>query len=209
MPLIGAPVGTYVTLRLYKRLTTNPALMWANNYEFVNEQSAITADDVEIAIQDFSNFEGDIHLGDTQFDRGVMSSWVEDGEPYDPSTFTTYPLSGLGQRVVSGDAMSLNYCLFVRRNTTFGQNGKLFYRRVLVEPDVNAPSGTPALVSAATLNTTLQTAITANNINLYMDGSNNLQLRMKSALLIDRPITGLTVAGARVMQFNNRYFDVP
>lgn len=209
MPVIGAPIGTYFTLRLYKRLSTNPALMWANNYEFTNLAAPVSASDIDIAIDKFAALEQSMALTDVMFDRGVFSTWVEDGEPYDPTSFVTKPLTLLGLRGISGDALSLNHCLFVRRATTFGQNGKLFYRRSLLESDMASSSGTPSLNGTGTL-TALAAGIAAGGIDEYMDGeTQNLQLRMKSTLLVDRPITGLAVAGIRIMQFNNRYFDVP
>lgn len=206
--VIGAPAGTYFTLRMYKKLTTNPALSWANNYEFV---SNTVIDDAEALalVTAVADFERAIHLPDAQMDRAVLSSWIEDGEPYDPTSFITYPLTGIGQRADAGEALSLNYCLFVRRQVDFGNNGKIFYRRVLTEADVNAPSGTAALLNQALFNTFVQDQIDNTGLTAYLGNGSTFGMRMKSALLIDRPVKALIVTGARVIQFNNRYFDVP
>lgn len=207
-PIIGAPPGTYFTLRIYKKLTTNPALSWANTYEVTNNEP-VEAGFVDSLISVVSEFERMIHLGDVQFDRAILSSWVEDGTPYDPTTFITKPLTLLGSRVAGGQALSLNNCLFVRRETAYGQNGKLFYRRVMTEEDVLATSGTLALSNPVAMNTEIQAAVTAANVDGILNFGLTWGLRMKSALLLDREVSALTVAGARMIQFNNRYFDVP
>lgn len=208
MPVIGSPIGTYFTLRMYKRLTTNPALAWANTYEFVS-LTVTTEGDVNTLIARTLLFEQALHLPSAQFDRAVLSSWVEDGEPYDPTTFITQPLSAVGTRAVAGDPLSLNYCLFLRRVTAFGQNGKLFLRRALTEGDITSPSGTPALNSAAALQAEVADAVADSEMIEYLTGADAFQVVMKSSLLINREVTSFVVAGSRIIQYNNRYFDVP
>lgn len=206
--IIGAPAGTYLIARSYKKLTTNPALGWANNYELVVDTPPGEVDLLDLAAA-IASFEAEIHLPDTQLDRIVISTWVEDGEPYDPTTFVVIPRSELGTRLAGGQPLSLNNCLFVRRDTAFGRPGKIFYRRVMTEEDVLAPSGTLALANQTAFNLEVNTALTSSGLGAYFAIGVGMHMVMKSALLIDREVTGLTVAGARVIQFNNRYFDVP
>lgn len=209
MPLIGAPAGTYVTLRIYKRLTANPSLVWANTYEF-HSTANIAQTDVDDLVGAWSGFEQAMHLVGVHFDRAVVSTWVEDGTPYDPTSFITVPLSLDGTRPQPSDALSLNNVLFIRRQTDFGQNGKLFLRRCLVESEVNAAAGTLSLLNASALQIEVQGALASSGAGAYLGaGNGTFQAVMKSNLLLNREIQSLVVAGARVMQFNNRYFDVP
>lgn len=209
MPLIGAPAGTYVTARLYKRLASNPALSWANTYEF-HALEQITQSNIDELVGALETFETTIHAIGVTMDRAVISTWVEDGEPYDPTTFISVPLVLGGTRVTNTDLLSLNYCLFVRRATTFGQNGKIFYRRVLQESDVNSPSGTPALSNLSGLESLVSGAMSTSGLGGYLGaGTAGFQMVMKSNLLINREVTQFQVAGARIVQYNNRYFDVP
>lgn len=206
-PIIGAAVGSYLTLRTYKKLSTNQELKWANAYEFVVRASP-TLEDLEALITVVVDFEDDIHGTEVLFDRAVLSTWVPDGEPYDPTSFIVKPLTTGGART-SVVPLSLNYCLFLRREVNSGRSGKIFYRRVLQENDVDSPAGYPNLSNPAALTTLVDDALTASDFIAFMQGTQWAQLVMKSALPIEREVTGLTVAGARVIQYNNRYFDVP
>lgn len=206
--IIGAPAGTYLTARVYKKLTTNPDLGWANNYELV-----VSTPPGDVDLQDLATalsvFEGEIHLPDVQIDRVVLSTWIEDGQPYDPTSFVVFPQTALGTRLAAGEALSLNNCLFVRRETAFGRPGKIFFRRCMTEADVLAPAGRLALANQASFNAEVQNALTASGLDNYFTAATGLNFVMKSTLLINRDVTAFTVAGARVIQFNNRYFDVP
>jgi hypothetical protein len=206
--IIGAPAGTYVTLRTYRKLSTNPSLLFANTYEF-EAQEPISEGSANFLISRWTSFELLMSLTDVQADRAILSTWIEDGEPYDPTSFITVPTVGVGDRLAGGQALSLNNVLFLRRQTSFGQNGKLFLRRVLTEEDVLAPSGTLALANQAALQAEVDDALSTSGAGDYLIPGEAFLMVMKSALLIQRPVTALIVAGARVMQYNNRYFDVP
>lgn len=207
--IIGAALGSFITARVYKYLQTNPALRWANTYEFI-VNSPPTEADLQACADALRLFEAAIHYSDTRFDRCVLSTWVPDGEPYDPTSFVTLPLVGSGSQTDTSDTLSLNHVLFVRRTTNFGQNGKLYYRRCLAESEVNATAGTLALVDPSALQTLIDGAMTTSGLALYIQNEvTPLNLVMKSALPIVREVLDFTVAGARIVQFNNRYFDVP
>lgn len=207
-PVIGATPGTFFSLRHYRKLTTNPLLAFANTLEFVSRE-IVTSENAAKLIDDWSAFYLALSMADAEMDRAVLSTWVEDGAPYDPDSFITRPLSGLGTRGTITDAMSLNNCLFIRKETGSGNNGKIFIRRFLSEGDTHSPSGTLALLDAPAIQAELTAAITTAGVLGYLKGTEAFQMVMKSALLIEREVNDLVVAGARVMQFNNRYFDVP
>lgn len=207
-PVIGAPIGTYFTLRTYRKLTTNPLLVFANTYEFVNN-TVVGENEVNDLIGKWTSFEFLMSLPDVIGDRAILSTWIEDGEPYDPTSFITKPVVGVGDRLAGGQALSLNNCLFLRRAVAFGQNGKLFLRRVLTEEDVLSPAGVLALANPSALQLEVNEALTTSGALGYLNGEEPFSMVMKSTLLINREVSDLVVAGARVMQYNNRYFDVP
>lgn len=208
--IIGAAAGTYITARVYKFLATNPSLFWGNTYEFLVNAVPDSGDLNDLA-DALTQFERSIHYTDTRFDRVVLSTWVPDGEPYDPASFISYPQGSVaGTQSDASDTLSLNHVLFVRRNTTFGQNGKVYYRRCLCEADVTAQAGLMSLQNAGGIQTILDAGLVSSGLDAYIGTfAGVFTLAMKSALPVVREVTALTVVGARVVQYNNRYFDVP
>lgn len=198
------------TVRIYKRLVTNPALVWANAYE-VQVTAELSQAELTAKVIEMVEYEQAVHLLDVAFDRVVISTFIPDGQPYNPTTFYSESLVGLlGVRGSNGDPLSLNNVFFVRRVVGFGQAGKLYYRRVLGEGDVFAPSGTIALLPASNVfadfiaaRTNLLTA------NLLGAAASPLKIVMAATNQPIRTVNNLSAAGTRVVQFNNRYFDVP
>lgn len=203
------PNTTGYTIRLYKKLTTNPSIVWANTYEMQKINSSVpNLGDFSNMVAALTTFEGTMALTDVQFDRAVVSSHVPDGEPYDPTTFVTIPIiDTFGTRVVGGDEREpLNIVLFVRKDVEFGRTGKLYLRRSLSENDVTAPSGEVALSPNSAVQTLFYTAL--QYLDAYVQGDAT-QFRM--AMLAQgqpiRLVSSLTLAGARVVKYNNRYYD--
>lgn len=140
------------TVRVYKRLTNRPDVLWANSYELsarLGNTDGTTA--AKQAATSIALWEANFHLPDVQFDRAVFSTIIPDGVPYQPDSFVSVGLTDiLGLRAGAiGDPQPLQVCLMARRVVNFGRNGRLLYRRCLTENDVNAPAGTPALIPAA------------------------------------------------------------
>jgi hypothetical protein len=74
---------------------------------------------------------------------------------------------------------------------------------------VFATTGVLALSNPAALQLEVNEALVTSGAGGYLDGSEAFSMVMKSTLLINREVGSLVVAGARVMQYNNRYYDVP
>lgn len=207
--------GDLFTVRIYKRLATRPDLLWANTYELqvngIGEGSGAEA--AEVVVQTIADFEATLHLADVRFDRGVFSTFVPDGSPYDPDTFASYSLSGLsGLRTPDGDAAQLQTCLKVRKAVPFGRAGRWLYRRVLAEADITAPAGDPILDTeiVSALNDLLDgTGEGAVNLisRLDGDGVNLVMAGVAGGVTRVRGITALTADGVTVKAYNNRYFD--
>jgi hypothetical protein len=134
MTLRNITLGEVVSVRVYKFFG---GYLWANNYEV---QSATNMTDPVEPLQELSDrivaLERALHLSDITIDRVTISSYAPDSQPYDPEALATYPYNQFGQRTYSGDVLPLEACLFVRRNTTYGRDGRLFYRGCLSESDV-------------------------------------------------------------------------
>ena len=140
-------VGEVFTARIYKRLTSRPDVLWANTYEFFATQAVPDAElsAVQVLIT-LATWESQFHSADVTFDRGVFSTHVEDGTPYDPTSFvSTGFVAIVGRRAAPSEPLSLQNCLLVRRQVGFGRTGRLLYRRAVFEGDVSAPGGEPAL----------------------------------------------------------------
>lgn len=209
MSLITPGAGEAFTVRIYKKLAANPALIWSNIYE-IRTESGATFLSLQSAAGTLIEFERQMHFASVQFDRMVISTWIPDGVPYDPTSFYTEPLIAVGARSSeSYQELSLNHVLFVRRATPWGQNGKLYYRRVLTEADVLATAGTIALESGSGIATVLATAAGDPDMVELFEGGGDWQLVMVATGQPVRPILSFQVGGVRIVQFNNRYFDVP
>lgn len=134
MTLRNITQGEVISVRVYKYFG---GYLWANNYEV---QAVTNISDPATALQELSDrivaLERVLHLVNIVLDRVTISSYAPDSQPYNPDTLATYPYSLFGQRTYTGDVLPLDACLFIRRNTNFGRDGRLFYRGCLSEADV-------------------------------------------------------------------------
>lgn len=213
--------GEVFMVRVYKRLASNPAVVWANSYELSADTprsgGAEAGRDAAIAI---ANWEALFHQSQVEFDRAVFSSWVPDGTPYDPTTFAVRPISGLaGARSIGGtEPLPLQATLFLRRNVEFGRPGRALYRGVLFESDVTSPAGTPALTDPARedlttrVNSDLPPPFPSQKLGDFL-ASLGLSLVLAGGQGPNpqhvRAVTSFTPAGVSVRKFNNRYYDLP
>jgi hypothetical protein len=147
MTLRNIAQGEVVTVRIYKQFA---GYLWANNYEVA---ATTNVSDPVVALQELADrlvtLERNIHLRGVFIDRVTISSYAPDSQPYDPDTLATFPYTLEGVRNYNGEAVPLELCLFVRRNTNFGRDGRLLYRGCLSEGDITAPSFRSLLTSAA------------------------------------------------------------
>ena len=212
-------VGEVFTARIYKRLTTRPDVLWANTYELFATAALLDAETAAVQVLNgLAIWESQFHSNDVTFDRGVFSTHVEDGQPYDPTSFAaTGFVAIVGERSTATDPMSLQNCLLVRRQVGFGRTGRLLYRRAVFEGEVSAPGGEPALSPAAL--TALQALVgggwdgggespdvlewlrTVYALDMVMVGTNPLSPGNI------RVVDSLQVAGVVVKDYNNAYYN--
>jgi hypothetical protein len=203
MTLAVITQGEVLTVRSYKQYT---GYSWANNYEVEALQDITNSSTaLEFLAQRIALLERDLHIGGVIIDRVTISTYVPDSRPYNPNTLATFPLSITATRQAPSEVLPLELCLFVRRNTTFGRDGRLLYRGCLFEADMVATSFRPLLAASSV--TSLQSIITNwQSIGL----GNEFRLVMASGFPVVnnvRPVNNLQVSEKIVVKkFNNRYF---
>jgi hypothetical protein len=203
MTLRNIAQGEVVTVRIYKQFA---GYLWANNYEVA---ATTNVSDPVVALQELADrlvtLERNIHLRGVFIDRVTISSYAPDSQPYDPDTLATFPYTLEGLRNYNGEAVPLELCLFVRRNTNFGRDGRLLYRGCLSEGDITAPSFRSLLTSAArsgfqaTLDTWQQQGPGSVWVLVMASGTPNpTSIRRVVSLQASEKVV--------VKKFNNRYF---
>jgi hypothetical protein len=195
--------GDVLTVRSYKQYV---GYAWANNYEVEATQNISNPSTaLEFLANRIALLERDLHLVGVVIDRVTISTYVPDSRPYNPNTLATFPFSLPCARLAPSEVLPLELCLFVRRNTTFGRDGRILYRGCLMESDMTATAFRPLLTSAAV--NTLQSVI--NNWQSIGLGA-EFRLVMASGfpnVTTVRPVTNLQVSEKMVVKkYNNRYF---
>jgi hypothetical protein len=208
MPINAVQQGEVFTVRVYKQIA---GFAWANTYEVqavTEPPNSITA--VEALANAFAALDRAMLLSSATVDRVVVSTYVPDGLPYNPDSFTSIPISLPGLRSGAGqDPLPLEACVFVRRNAPTGRDGRLLYRGYLLESDVTTSSLRP-YVAQQTLNTitaTLNTWFTSTfpssiwSIVMARGRPNPTNVRIVTAFIPDQRVV--------YKKLNNRYFDRP
>jgi hypothetical protein len=147
MPITGGTAGDKLVLRIFKYHAARPDTKWVNNYEF-QTNGTWTSSDLIQAAADFTAYEQAFHNETTIFDRWTFSTWAEDSTPYDPTAFMSgaWPATSTGgvPGSTTGDMTPLDLVAWVARQVATGRQGKAFYRNVVGELGVQAPSGVAA-----------------------------------------------------------------
>lgn len=211
--------GELFTARIYKRLTNRPDVLWANTYELFAIAALPDAEAAAVQVLDgLAIWESQFHLPDVTFDRGVFSTHVPDGQPYNPTAFASRGYTGIvGLRPAGTEAMSLQNCLLVRRQVGFGRTGRVLYRRAVTESEVTSPGGEPSLIPSAV--TALQAIVggpwdgTAEGPGIleWLQTNYNLDMVMVGNTPNGpgniRVVDSFQVAGVVVKSYNNAYYN--
>jgi len=206
MTVTNITSGELFTVRVYKR---SSGLVWANNYEVQATQDVAFAQTGIIdLVNRLTNLEQRIHRPEVTIERAVVSTYVRDSTPYNPSSFTSVPVGVQGTNGGGGESLSIEYCTFVRRSVESGRTGKLLYRGSLAEEWVTT-QGLRAVLTE-TYQNALQTSInewfgtvwlvSANPFALVMaSGDESPNVRVVQALAASRSVV--------MKQWGNAYFD--
>jgi hypothetical protein len=205
MPLQSVSTNEVFTVRVYKLYNQ---YRWANTYEIVavsDQQNTGETFWRQLADR-FASLESSILFQPIQVDRIVISSYVPDGTPYNPTSFISLPYSIFGTRPADVEILPAEICMVVRKNVVYGRDGRNFYRGTINES--NMVSGFPS----ATLNTQHLNAMQNIFSNWYTSFVNNTIFRVCLASGVPQPtdvrIVTNFVVEPRVTskKSNNRYF---
>jgi hypothetical protein len=218
MSVIEPVAGEGFVYTITKCLVANPAVRWRNTYEAFYD-----GDDPPVAswIMDLATalleFEKIIHLTGVQFVQTTISTYAQDSKPYDPESFITipHPADTVGTRTIgAAQPLDLTAAFYVRRQVPTGRQGKLFYRGVLGENDVEAPAGAMRLSNVANMQTLVDDALDNSNLSnyFYPAAEGRLMLSMTSTptpgVTIHRQIMAFLAAGATRVSNDHRWYDV-
>lgn len=197
--------GEAFMFRVLKHHVANPTLRWVNTYE-VRNRTATDPDDLITAAMAFATFEQALHFSFVEFEYVTISTWVPDGEPYNPDSFVSTPFGGVGDRLPASEPLGLVNCWKTQKQVQSGRMGFQLYRGCLTESDVSAPAGISILSNPANMNLILSSAVST-NINLFLgDATGIVQLVMES-LGSSRNVLAFNSTGVTVKKLNNKYFN--
>lgn len=196
--------GEVISVRVIQS-ANNGSIKWANTHEYValvtlnyDEQSQVAAT--------IANAHAGVLLSPYRVEKVVVSTWVPDGQPYDPDTFVSFPFNLPGQRSrTSSDPVDLAVTLRIDRRSVSGRAGRMLLRGVLTEEmlytvggryNYQAPGGLDGVDWAA------GTAALGSLINI----GGGLQMVMASSAGT-RNVAQLTIAGVSIKKLNNKYFN--
>lgn len=209
MPIAPMVIGDLFTFRVRKYLSTNPDNSWINSYEFVATAAGGEAELLLLGTA-LVNFEIEIHTEVVVFDALLISTWVPDSVPYDPTSFISSPLTGVGGRAIGvEDILGLSNCMDVRRFAATGRYGHIFYRGTLFETDVEAPAGKTTLVDRPGTQGRVDAALTASTLGDFLQGGGeSLTMCMINAAGDQvRQIASLNVGQVAQVKQDHRWFN--
>jgi len=124
---------------------------WRNTWEIDLGIGGFWANNLETVAQAFATFHKAFLLPVYTIDHIVVSTIAEDGEPYNPDTFSVTPINQAGTRTLpSGEyALPLTNVLHVRKTVVRGRPGRLMLRGALGTSDIQSDgSGVVRLADA-------------------------------------------------------------
>jgi hypothetical protein len=180
----------------------NPSETWINTYEFrVEDPTGVDSGALSAIAAKLITFEKTITSDKILFDSTRVSTWLPEAE-YDPESFVLYPASGMGHFVHTSDGVGLEMCLYIRRQTQFGRQGRLYMRGVLDEAQIEAEAGSWRLAAPPSTDTMVQDALTSSGVAAYLPGgdltdrvSMVMAGKSKSGVVTVRQVQSLDVAG--------------
>ena len=205
MSLIAPILNERFMYRIFKSLVANPGLRWVNTYE-VRNRTATGVADLKSAGLNIVAFEQALHTDLVKFEYFTVSTWVEDGDPYNPDTFVSENIGSPGERTIGTELAGLTDCLKVQFVPETGRMGFRLYRGVLAEGDITSPAGIKTLSNPAAMNLLLNTALEAIEGYFGTDPEGIVRLTMESTSN-SRAILSANASGVTVKKLNNKYFN--
>ena len=196
--------GEVFSVRVYKRAS---GYTWANAYEMRVFADGLTTSDLVNAALAITTAERQFHFNFVNFYKTVVSTYVPDTRPYNPTNFTTITLSEYGLRSPLNDHMlPLTACVFVRFMTEFGRPGKRFYRGCLREGDVEGVLASHFIVQVT--RNAIENAL-GQIVGIFAPSIELVTARGTPAPTDVRRIIAVNASELSVnRKLDNRYFDV-
>jgi hypothetical protein len=194
--------------RLWKHHNNNPAVKWVNTYE-ARFTALGSSEDLDSLLFGLAAFEATLLYTTATIEYGTISTWEEDGHPYNPDAFRTTTLNLGGERDPgSAYVEDLRVVVYVRRDVSSGRIGKLELRNSVASTEVGTPAGSFALLEPGDMQTLINSGISAGGLDTnFAGGSAQPHLAMIGAEQVTRFITGFSVGGVSIVKLNHKYFD--
>lgn len=209
MSVVSYGVGDIFQASVYKHFVglTNPS--WVNTYQFRAKESGDETQLQNVATA-LAQFEEVLHFDNSQIDRVVFSTSLPDSRPYNPSTFFSMPIGTVCARAVPVGQMALplKMALYVKRTVAYGRYGKLEYRNVLVDNEVQYVNGEIRLASPNFQTSRIVGALTTSGLQDYLDGTNeHLEMVLKSHNALEaRLVNTFQAITANYVKHDHKYF---
>lgn len=178
---------------------------WRNTWEVDLGVLGFWATDLASIGQAFGAFHKGLLLEPYQVDHVVVSTYTEDGKPYDPDTFHVEPIEAYGTRVLGGAgeyALPLANTLLCRKAVVRGRQGHLALRGFLSTADIASDdSGVVRLANKASLQT-----IVGNRWSTLVSALGTAKVAMASGATAEsvREVVDLRVNALSTRQTANR-----
>src|SRR5262249_28888061 len=136
MSVVSPGAGESFIVRVWKSLTTNPAVRWANTYECRFNAAGSEANLITFANR-CVDFEIALAVETSYFLYYTISTWLPDSHPYNPDAFVSVPINGPGARGVgSNHLVDLRITFLINRIVSSGFSGKLELRNSLFNEEL-------------------------------------------------------------------------
>ena len=155
-----------ITVRAYMRFENRPTEEWTHTLEY-DYAGELAAGEAEVIGLDLVEGLQNLLLENVQIDRVVLSTWEQDGQPYDPSKLRVIPVGLFGAvEFLTDEPVDDDLVLYMRKSVSTGRAGKIQLRGGLLEGDIDVDNG------SWVLETSSRAAINA-RMDLYWEAANN------------------------------------
>lgn len=177
---------------------------WANTLEYIaeNDVTGTVASNIAQEVKEAFRY---ILINQFAVEKVVISTWTPDGQPYNPSSFITFPFNESGRRGRFGeDVVDLSVCLRLDKRASSGRSGRMLLRGVLHEGMLRTVGGrfnfqAPGGLDGIDFNDGLTRIEALRNVP-------SAEMALVSNLGA-RPVSLITLAGISIKKLNNKYFD--
>lgn len=194
-------------VRIFKRFL-GATKEWVNTYEIAGAVERTLQDAVATATQ-IILFEAGIHIKNlVELVRVTISTWSEDGKPYDPQSFLSIPLDVKGQRNIGeNDPEPAGLTYRISKSSGTGRLGAQSYRGVLHEGDKTSIAGRPAFDNTDLVD--LAAALFDVHLKpLMFNGNALLKLALISKAGLVRLLVDIVSYGISFNKDDHKYYDV-